>query len=469
MNDSQLARRLADTNLWWVNPAWELDDPDLRPLRDNPFDYRPDPLRGIAPDGLYLLLGPRRVGKSVEIKRAIAALVEGGINPRAVVFVSCDGLRANDLRRMLHVARNLARTIPGRRYWFIDEVTAVEGWSAIIKHERDQTQLRTDCVVLSGSSSRGLQEAVADLAGRRGTDTVDTERVLLPMSFRDFCRATGGVDGLLAAEPMRPRDVFPLGAGALDDLSIHWPGLADRWELFVRIGGYPRAVRGFVETGAVPAAFARDLWDVVRGEAFRSIQMAAPETLALLARLAEALCSPVNASDVARDLGIGSHHQVEARIVALVSAFLGMRCYRDENGAVNFGARRKFYFTDPLLARLAHEIDADHPEPDASAISEQQLAVALARAFERERQGALIEGTEVRYWVSEATRKEIDFVGPRIGTGFESKYVDQGWRGEARTLIARGPGGVVATRGVYSRDADAFAIPIGMLVWLIGG
>ena len=56
MNDSQLARRLAETNRWWVSPAWELDDPDLRPLRDNPFDYRPDPLRGIAPDGLYLLL-----------------------------------------------------------------------------------------------------------------------------------------------------------------------------------------------------------------------------------------------------------------------------------------------------------------------------------------------------------------------------------------------------------------------------
>ena len=74
MNDAQLARLLTERNSWWANPEWERDDPDLRPLRATPFTYRPKPLRGITPGGLYLLLGPRRVGKTVELKRAVEAL-----------------------------------------------------------------------------------------------------------------------------------------------------------------------------------------------------------------------------------------------------------------------------------------------------------------------------------------------------------------------------------------------------------
>lgn len=76
VNEGQLGRALIEQKApWWVSEEWARDDPDLRELANVPFEYRPLPLADIAPDGLYLLLGPRRVGKSVELKRAVVELV----------------------------------------------------------------------------------------------------------------------------------------------------------------------------------------------------------------------------------------------------------------------------------------------------------------------------------------------------------------------------------------------------------
>ena len=221
MNDGQLNRRLIERNPWGREPErWELDDQDLRSLRGAPFEYQPVPLSGVQADGLYLLLGPRRVGKSVEIKRTIASLIRSGVDPRRITFLACDGLRQNDLVRSLHLGRNLSRTLTGARYWFLDEVTSVAGWSEIIKGERDATALRDDSVVLSGSSSRDLQESTVDFAGRRG-EMLDTERILLPMGFRPFCAAIG-LTGIPAPEPLRPRDVFSSKA-LLDEMMCIGP------------------------------------------------------------------------------------------------------------------------------------------------------------------------------------------------------------------------------------------------------
>lgn len=101
MHEGQLNRRLIEQNAWWATSDWEQDDQDLRGIRGTSFTYCPRPLAGIMPDGLYLLLGPRRVGKSVELKRAIADTIARVVNPRQVVCFTCDGMSTGDLARAL--------------------------------------------------------------------------------------------------------------------------------------------------------------------------------------------------------------------------------------------------------------------------------------------------------------------------------------------------------------------------------
>ena len=81
MNDSQLRRLLAERSPWRARAGWEADDPDLRAAGRLSLDYEPEPLADIHAPGLYVLRGPRRVGKSLELKRTVARLLAARRRP----------------------------------------------------------------------------------------------------------------------------------------------------------------------------------------------------------------------------------------------------------------------------------------------------------------------------------------------------------------------------------------------------
>src|SRR5258707_10336848 len=59
-------------------------------------------------DGLVLLTGPRRVGKSVALLDLAAALcARADVDPRQVVHLPCDGMQDRDLRRAFTLGREL--------------------------------------------------------------------------------------------------------------------------------------------------------------------------------------------------------------------------------------------------------------------------------------------------------------------------------------------------------------------------
>jgi len=64
----QIAQEIARMNPWWRSPDWAEADHDLRAVRDSGLGYRSQCLDNLQPGGLYLLRGPRRVGKTVSVK-----------------------------------------------------------------------------------------------------------------------------------------------------------------------------------------------------------------------------------------------------------------------------------------------------------------------------------------------------------------------------------------------------------------
>jgi predicted AAA+ superfamily ATPase len=470
VNDGQLRRLLTDRSTWWRSDAWERADPDLREAGDAPFTYAPQPLSGLQPPGLYTLRGPRRVGKSVEVKRAIASVIAAGANPRLVFFCSCDGLSAQDVRRLIAVGQRDTVTLSGERYWFLDEITAVSGWAAAIKELRDGDPVfRRSCVMLSGSSARDLREATKALAGRRG-DVSDSDRLLLPMDFRSFCESIGGFEGLPALA-LPPNEILTAaGEAAVSGLSPFFADLDHAWQSYLRIGGFPRAVRDFVESADVSPGFAAALWDVIAGDAFQSTGMSEGEVVGFLERLVVGLAAPLNASAVARDVGLSDHHRVDDRINALGFALMAWRCHQVKSGLPNLRAQEKVYFVDPLIARLPHLRDERRRDPDDSLLSEQQLGILLLRASGEQGPGDLLATGAVMYERT-ASGAEIDFVGPELGVAFEGKYVDGPWRRAAASVRARGSG-IFATRTVLDlgdgqKEHAVWAVPAGILGWLL--
>ncbi|WP_420635322.1 AAA family ATPase [Candidatus Palauibacter sp.] len=453
---------------WWSHPrSWVLADRDLRRAARAPFDYSANVLDDLRPGGLYLLRGPRRVGKSVEVKKTIQRLVGDGRDPSSIVHFATDGLLAEDLRRIVDVASEF--TPPeGRRHWFFDEITAIaDGWPAAIKWLRDNdARFGDDTVVLTGSSASDLGEAVRALAGRRG-GAPDADRVLLPMSFRAFVRARSDSD---LPEDIAPLAVVDLTASKLKErvraLAPWLNQLVEEWHAYIRVGGFPQAVSSAAAGDGASAELCRDLFQVIHGEAFAKSAWSQAQSAAFTTRLAKGLASPTNRHDIATDLGT-SRQSVGRRIDALREAFVVWPCYPERSLRPALRSQEKTYFADPVYARLFPQA----VPPDPGPMSEQQLGVALVRSFLREDPASYLNFDSVLYHRT-GGRREIDFVGPAFGdVAIESKYVDgERWARGAAVIRGSKWRGLVATRrALDTRDPDLIALPTAMLAWLIGG
>jgi len=468
----ELRQMLVRTS-WWAEPrTWILRDLDLIQARKAPFEYSAGVLGNLVPGGLYLLRGPRRVGKSVELKKTIERLISSGEDPRRIVHLAADRLVAGDLQRVVDAAALLTpRT--GRRFWFIDEITAItDGWPAAIKWLRDNdARFGLDTVVLTGSSAANLDEAVKALAGRRG-GAEKSDRVLLPMPFRAFVRACSEDPPPDDPEPVSVADLTPaLFQDAVVTLAPWLNQIIEQWEGYLAVGGFPQAVSAHItDDDRARRTLLQTLLDVIHGEAFVQSRWSKAQSGAFVARLARGLASPTNRHDIAMDLDT-SANTVRRRIDALRDALTVWPCHPCQPRGVlrpALRAQEKIYFTDPVYSVLSHHTASPS---NLGALSEQQLGVALLRSFARSEPEAYPNFDSVLYYRTPA-RKEVDFVGPAFGNlAIESKYVDQRrWRRDARTLAASRWRGVMATRSALDlNDPDLTAVPTGLLVWLIGG
>ena len=472
MKQGEIQQVLAATNRWWRDPdGWTREDPDLREASTAPFNYSAGVLDDLALGGLYVLRGPRRVGKSVELKRTIERLLRPGrepaVDPRQVLHVSVDGWRAADLGRLVAAASQLTPPA-GHRHWFIDEITGIaDGWPDRIKWLRDNDpRFRQDTVVLTGSSAAGLTAAVKALAGRRGPASAP-DRFLLPMSFRAFAEhieppAEGSIPSV------DPLPIADLATPRLTDAAlalVPWlDWLVTAWQTYLHVGGFPAALAGHLRRREVPPPFLRSLLDVIHGDAFQRADWSRPQTTALLQRVAQGLCSPVNHAAIADDLAF-AQPTIRRRLEELRDAFVLWPCYQEDHLRPKLRARTKVYFLDPAYAALSSS------PPDDSQLAEQQLGMALLRSCEYTRPGSYLDFADVLHHRSN-TRREIDFVGPNFGgIAIESKFVDGRWKRDAQTLAASKWHGIVATRSELELSAsrNARAIPAALLAWLVDG
>lgn len=473
MRDYERRQHLTNHNPWWTNPdRWAERDPDLRDARLNAIRaYDPRPLDGIEVGSLYLLMGPRRAGKSVVMKREIAGLIGSGIKPEQIAFVPCEDLTGQDLRRMVKIATDLTPGIgDAARYWFFDEITYVRNWVETLKQLRDQTALRGGCVVATGSSAAKLREAQGGLGGREGP--AGGVRLLLPMGFRDFLRELhpdtahalpttvidlGDLQTEAAARYFRPLAVF------VDDVAL-------AWERYLSIGGFPRAVADGLTKVDVQPGTAASLWNILVGDVLHVGSMSDRDVKALIRQLVDGMGSPFSATNIAQTLDIGTRNTIVDRIDRLSASFYSWRASVSHDGVKPVqGGRSKLYFVDPLVTRLPTFRDTRLAEPDVTYLSEQQVGVALLRVIARRDLAAIMDEAALLVRRNPDSGSEIDFVGDLVETAIESKYVSQKWKQERAALEEHYQRGVVATRDILDLDDGIWAVPAGLLAWAIDG
>lgn len=466
-----LAQEISHGNPWWRGDYWAERDPDLSEVAQTTLAYESGCLDGLESGGLYILRGPRRVGKTVAVKQTIRRLLESGIRPSRLIRVAVDGWDAKSLRTLVSNAVLPVLQEGETRYWFFDEISAVSGdWAQQLKWLRDNDeQFRKDTVVLTGSNARALTEAAGILAGRRGRAR-HLDRILLPMGFRTFATTILGdtvpPGGHLAAAELRTNK-----AKRLYEESIPWlDGLTRAWEQYLLYGGFPRSVSALLDGQPIPASFVDDLFDVVSADVFKNSRLPAVSEMALLERLWESVATPANLTSIGEDVNI-NNQVVTRHIEYLRDAFLLWACPQrhDDKWLPKPKTQNKLYANDPLIARLPHLRNPARPDLDPTVLTEMQIGMAIRRRVLADRAAA--GNDEFLFYARTPTRKEIDFVSEDLGNvAIEGKYTDRGsWRSEAATVNASEWDGILVTKNVLDvTDADtAWAVPAGILAYFL--
>ncbi len=238
-------------NPWWVGGRVPAAMRDTVPRR-----LTPSVVAGLAADRATVVLGPRRVGKTVLVHQVVGRLLERGVAPRSIVYLSADdpllGPTATLFEELLaFIEERLLGGSGEPVYVLVDEVHVIADWPLWVKRSIDRGRPLAWLVTSSAGSilHRGSRES---LAGRV------RDVPLLPFSLAEAAALVRSPAAPLlerCAEVWESQGVGALvgeRAASLVRLNDEAFGLGDelmrlsRW--YLRSGGFPEALAG---TGAL--------------------------------------------------------------------------------------------------------------------------------------------------------------------------------------------------------------------------
>ncbi|MFI3287730.1 MAG: ATP-binding protein [Rikenellaceae bacterium] len=137
---------------------------------------------------IKVLTGQRRVGKSYILRQITWDFIEGGIDPKNILYISCELIAFNfiksytDLQEAIEIYKDKIKP-QGKVYLFLDEVQNIEGWEKAV-NSFSQDYVDSYEVFISGSNSKMLSSELSTLLSGR---YVRFE--IFPFSFEEYCEA----------------------------------------------------------------------------------------------------------------------------------------------------------------------------------------------------------------------------------------------------------------------------------------
>lgn len=112
--------------------------------------------------------------------------------------------------------------------------------------------------------------------------------------------------------------------------------------------------------------------------------------------------------------------------------------------------------------------------PDMTRLTEMAIAVAMARAIDDLEEGRWVSGDTIGY-VRTARDGEVDLApitvpsaaGPVTTVPLESKWVDRGWKGEAKSMTGKYHRGILVSKSVLDVSGDVWAVPAPLVALLL--
>jgi predicted AAA+ superfamily ATPase len=180
ISKSQVLERLQFENYWWRNNAIEDDYNSMQ--RRLYFDIFKPLVFDRSLRRAVVLMGPRRVGKTVMLHHSIQALIDQGISARKIIFITVENpIYTNiPLQELFNYALEaIGNQDPEDCYVFFDEIQYLRDWEVHLKTLVDS--YRSTKFIVSGSAAAALKFKSNESGAGRFTDFL-----LPPLTFYEY-------------------------------------------------------------------------------------------------------------------------------------------------------------------------------------------------------------------------------------------------------------------------------------------
>ena len=349
----KVAERLKSENLWW--------DESGR-ISELFFSMKARPYLNIFYPQLtnrqvqraVVLMGPRRVGKTVMLHHAIQRLINDGIPPRQICYVSVDHPLYNrlDLEAFLE-AYQQAVGIDYRTYecfFIFDEIQYLKKWENYLKLLVDRH--RNIKFVVSGSAAAALRLSSIESGAGRFTDFL-----LPPLTFYEYLCLIGK-DALVSFSTSERGFVRSCETVSIKELNHHFLN-------YLNFGGYPEvALSGevqrnpgqFVKSDIIDKVLLRDLPSLY---GIGDIQ----ELNYLFTTLAFNTANEVSLEELSGNSGVAKN-TIKRYIEYLEAAFLIKVLHRVDRSGRRFKKANYFkvYLTNPSMRSALFNLTGEDDE-----------------------------------------------------------------------------------------------------------
>src|SRR5579859_1354088 len=360
ISSEDIIRRIRSENPWWegdhsINPFFQA-------MRRRPYFELFFPLaQAKSVRRAVVLMGPRRVGKTVMIHHAIRALLDEAVQPKSICYFSVDhpiynGLRLEQLLDFYGRASGLDYKSE-QIYVFFDEIQYLRRWEHHVKSVVD-THSNIKCIV-SGSAAAALRLKSTESGAGRFTDFL-----LPPLTFYEYLYLLDKTDLLEThfeeIEARAQGRIF--AAKNIEELNTEFLH-------YLNFGGYPEVIFS-PQIQADPARFIKsDIIDKVLLRDLPSLYGIGDiqELNSLFTTLAFNTANEISLGGLSQSSGVAKK-TIKRYIEYLEAAFLIKVVHRVDRNAKRFSRANffKVYLTNPSMrAALFSPLNAEYAENGA--------------------------------------------------------------------------------------------------------
>ncbi len=224
--EEQIMKRMVADNPWWIShiiPEYYSNMPHRAYLGDFYNEISDIQMRRAV-----ILMGPRRVGKTVMIFHSIEKLLKSGVEGKKIIYISIDTPIYNNLslENLFRYARMALKSEDEQNgfYVFFDEIQYLKDWEAHLKSLVDT--YKRDKFIGSGSAAAALKMKSNESGAGRFTDFM-----LPPLTFKEYLSFNN-----------KESLIVPTKGGVTPITTIDMDALNSLFLDYINYGGYPEVV-----------------------------------------------------------------------------------------------------------------------------------------------------------------------------------------------------------------------------------